>query len=414
MVTVIVPVYNTEKYLHQCVGSILSQSYNDIEVLLIDDGSSDKSGDLCDFWGDIDKRVRVIHQHNIGLPLSRYVGINNANGEFIAFVDSDDWLEPNYIQILMEAFDDDTVDLSIGGFVRDAAESKNVDLKVDIISKKQALEHLLKADFFPWTAWGKIYRRSVVTNLPKWWYIEGRTEDLEFNWKVLQRVNRVSVCNITGYHYCCREDSMMHTRLLPGYKVTFERLNHIIQECKPIRETLHQYGMERALLVLLPLFFDGIKKRWLPVDIALEHQSFFVKWKERLYDKSSVSRLKSYHILDHSIFDIQNHYDFNRLKNEVQEFSKYCSDIYIYGAGKIAKEFAIFLENNGIKYKGFVVSKKKTDDISLDIIELSEFLNNSSSSGVMLALNESNEIEVKRQLQKVGFTLYISVGKYFL
>ena len=95
MISVIVPVYNAEKYLQRCVDSILKQSFTDFEVLLIDDGSHDRSGELCDEYGEKDNRVRVFHKENGGVSSARNVGLDNASGEYISFVDADDYLETN-------------------------------------------------------------------------------------------------------------------------------------------------------------------------------------------------------------------------------------------------------------------------------------------------------------------------------
>ena len=102
--SVIVPVYNTEKYLRECIDSILAQSFTDFELILVDDGSTDKSGDICDAYGRLDHRVRVIRQNNSGVTAARKRGAETAVGEYISFVDSDDWIEPNmYQEMLIKA-----------------------------------------------------------------------------------------------------------------------------------------------------------------------------------------------------------------------------------------------------------------------------------------------------------------------
>ena len=102
--SVIVPVYNTEKYLRECVDSILAQTFTDFELILVDDGSTDKSGDVCNAYGQLDRRVRVIHQKNGGVTAARKRGVEVAEGEYISFIDSDDWINPNMFQdMLMQA-----------------------------------------------------------------------------------------------------------------------------------------------------------------------------------------------------------------------------------------------------------------------------------------------------------------------
>ena len=95
--SVIVPVYNTEKYLRECLDSILAQAFTDFEFILVNDGSTDKSGDICDAYGQVDSRVRVIHQENGGVTAARKRGVEVAEGEYISFIDSDDWIEPDML-----------------------------------------------------------------------------------------------------------------------------------------------------------------------------------------------------------------------------------------------------------------------------------------------------------------------------
>ncbi len=114
-VSVIVPVYKAEKYIHKCVDSLLSQTFQDYEILLIDDGSPDRSGDICDEYAQRDKRVRVLHKENGGVSRARNLGLDNANGQWIVFVDSDDWVEKNYLQKLLEPTQNEYVELVVSG-----------------------------------------------------------------------------------------------------------------------------------------------------------------------------------------------------------------------------------------------------------------------------------------------------------
>ena len=104
-ISVIVPVYNAEKYLHRCIDSVLAQTYTDFELLLIDDGSKDQSGEICDEYAQKDARVRVFHQENGGVSSARNLGLDNAKGEWVTFVDSDDWAKPYYIEHLVASID---------------------------------------------------------------------------------------------------------------------------------------------------------------------------------------------------------------------------------------------------------------------------------------------------------------------
>ena len=116
LITVIVPVYNVEKYLEQCVDSILNQTYKNIEIILVDDGSKDKSGQLCNEFSNKYSQIKTIHKKNAGLGMARNSGLKIANGEYIAFVDSDDWLAPQALKNLYDSMTKFNCDYCKGGF----------------------------------------------------------------------------------------------------------------------------------------------------------------------------------------------------------------------------------------------------------------------------------------------------------
>ena len=115
MISVIVPVYKVEPYLRQCVDSILGQTYRDIEVLLIDDGSPDRCGEICEEYAGKDARVRVFHTENNGLSSARNLGLREAKGEYIGFVDSDDWIDPDMYEILLRRIEESGTNVSVCG-----------------------------------------------------------------------------------------------------------------------------------------------------------------------------------------------------------------------------------------------------------------------------------------------------------
>lgn len=124
MLSVIVPVYNVEKYLARCIDSILKQSYSDLEIILVDDGSTDNSGKICDQYREIDDRIVVIHKQNGGLSDARNVGMKKANGQYLAFVDSDDFIHPRMYEILMNLLLDYKADMVISNFAYYDEEKK--------------------------------------------------------------------------------------------------------------------------------------------------------------------------------------------------------------------------------------------------------------------------------------------------
>lgn len=165
-VSIIVPVYNTEKFLRRCIDSILAQTYTDFELLLIDDGSKDSSGTICDEYAEKDTRVRVFHKANGGVSSARNVGLDNARGEWVTFVDSDDYIEENFLKSFDGNLD---ADLVVGNMVicEDGKLPRNI--KVGILPGiyshiQSALKGNLNSSAF-FAPWGKLFRKESVADL---------------------------------------------------------------------------------------------------------------------------------------------------------------------------------------------------------------------------------------------------------
>ena len=145
LVTIVVPVYNVERYLDDCVRSIVDQSYDDLEIILVDDGSTDSSGKKCDNWDSVDKRIKVIHQDNLGLSGARNTGISIAKGDYIAFIDSDDYIHRDYVKSMYEACLDNNVQLcvcSILETIDDVDTASPYEGKVELVNQEQLFDQL--------------------------------------------------------------------------------------------------------------------------------------------------------------------------------------------------------------------------------------------------------------------------------
>lgn len=164
MISVIVPVYNTEKYIHRCIDSILAQSHTDFELLLIDDGSPDNCGVICDDYAAQDTRVRVFHKGNGGVSSARNLGIEQAQGEWITFIDSDDYVHQDFLLSLYKKHD---VDLIISSFKVVGSSEDMVGYLEDIVYDEETLRGTIESlaltvNFH--TPWGKLFRRDIIVN----------------------------------------------------------------------------------------------------------------------------------------------------------------------------------------------------------------------------------------------------------
>ena len=210
LISVIVPIYNTEKYLRQCIDSIISQSYRNIEVLLINDGSTDASSEICREYLDKDKRCYYFEKENGGLSDARNYGIERAKGEYITFIDSDDFFLEEAIEKLHATALLAEADLAIGGFCRFEAPNFYIYKKenfgvlpVTIVEKEFAInqmDEMIDVFFLCYsTAWGKLYKRSLFENIR--YPLKKYAEDQFTTWKLYLAAEKIVACNHTIYSY---------------------------------------------------------------------------------------------------------------------------------------------------------------------------------------------------------------------
>jgi glycosyltransferase involved in cell wall biosynthesis len=204
LLSVIVPVYNVEKYLKRCLESILVQSWNDYEIILVDDGSTDSSAQICDLYAEKYEMIRVIHKENKGLSDTRNRGIEEASGEYVYFPDSDDWLEPNTFSELSDVIEELTYDIiSFNREFVTSEEDKLISAKSRIqkLSGKQALLEMLKQSDVTGFANDKIYRKKLFLDNDIEFPVGKYYEDLGTNYKLFLKATKVYVTNQKYYHY---------------------------------------------------------------------------------------------------------------------------------------------------------------------------------------------------------------------
>lgn len=211
IISVIVPVYKVEKYLDECLESIVNQTYKNLEIILVDDGSPDRCPQLCDEWVAKDNRIRVIHKSNGGLSDARNAGIEVATGKYLSFVDSDDFLIPDAFETLYTLIHKTGAEISCGGVYRYSEGSRKrvfnrcVKNNCTVYSGLDALRRVLKWEC-DCSAWGKLYRRDTVKDLR---FIKGRyNEDVLFLFALYPEVSRVAYTCEPIYNYRAVEGSV--------------------------------------------------------------------------------------------------------------------------------------------------------------------------------------------------------------
>lgn len=211
LISVIVPIYNVEKYICKCVESIINQTYKNLEIILVDDRSPDNCPKICDEYAQADKRIKVIHKENGGLSDARNAGIKVAGGEYISFVDSDDYIEPNMIFDLYNCMITDNSDIASCGVNWVDEDSKIIRedclRQHSVLSGKEAMKELLCDNMIKQYVWNKLYKASIINDIP---FEKGKcNEDVFWSYQVIGNTNQVSVLPKSCYNYLQRSNSIM-------------------------------------------------------------------------------------------------------------------------------------------------------------------------------------------------------------
>ncbi|MDE7264543.1 MAG: glycosyltransferase [Anaeroplasmataceae bacterium] len=212
-ISVIVPVYNVKDYLKQCVDSILSQTYQRFEIILVDDGSLDESGALCDEYAKLDSRVQVIHKENGGLSSARNAGIDVATYDLLSFVDSDDYLEPTFLERLVQPFlEDSDVELSCCRYVKSTETKINVEQdKYSVCAASELLNNIYDDTIsnLSFVTWNKLYSKRLFESLR---FPEGKIHEDEYTtYKAIYYSKKCAIILEQLYIYRIRENSIMTT-----------------------------------------------------------------------------------------------------------------------------------------------------------------------------------------------------------
>ena len=207
LISVIIPVYNVSAYLERCVKSVMNQTYHHLEIILVDDGSTDDSGKICDMLFEQDNRIKVVHKENGGLSSARNAGLKVASGDFIGFVDSDDWIEPDtyeYMLGLLKKYKAEVADIECQYVYSDQDVIKKIKEYIEVYWDRDVLWNyfdrgLKLQNSAPYSVWRKLYKRKILEGRLFW---EGKnSEDLLFNYEVLKDTKSIVISNQVKYHY---------------------------------------------------------------------------------------------------------------------------------------------------------------------------------------------------------------------
>lgn len=214
LISVLVPVYNSEKYIKRCIESILKQTYKNFEIIIIDDGSTDNSKKICTDYLKKDQRVKLIKQNNRGIAYTRNRLINEAIGKYITFIDSDDYVNPKYLETLYYNCLRENAEISICNFKNTINNNMhlrcNTNAEIYIFDTEQALKKLLLQEKINTSFWGKLYKKDVFNNVVINTY--NVFEDLDTMYKLFCNSKKIIYTEEILYYYYIRKDSLIHSK----------------------------------------------------------------------------------------------------------------------------------------------------------------------------------------------------------
>lgn len=295
---VIVPVYNVEPYLHRCIDSILAQTYKNIQIILVDDGSTDNSGKICDEYAAQDDRIVVLHQKNQGQSAARNAGLDylfaNTDCAYINFVDSDDWIHPQMLEVLLQVVLENQVDVSICGFIRTAGEKIEVPLELPSVQVFSPEDFYAQKSINAVVVWGKMYNQTCFASIR---YPVGQTygEDAFVTNRILFQYEKVAFIDAPLYAYFQNPDSITRSSWAPARLVAIDAMfeqvtyfaEHHFDRAKQQAEkgllwilsnqliSARKVGSKKHIIYLRKLLKKYIKKYKKELDLSPGHTCYY-------------------------------------------------------------------------------------------------------------------------------------------
>jgi glycosyltransferase involved in cell wall biosynthesis len=416
--SIIVAVYNTSQFLSRCVDSILNQTFSELELILVDDGSTDDSGKICDSYLHVDERVRVVHKKNGGLISARSAGMEIAKGEYLSFVDSDDWVESdNYLKLFNQRELD--ADLVIGSYVIEDVDGKIFRPFADgvprVYKRQDALLLMFCSQLFNWSGCNKLYHKSLFEEFPGWKNLNSYGEDTELNWYMFNHARKICYTSSQGYHYCINQDSMMHKPFHVDMMAYMDRMSDIFDEienensflCHAVANLTVEFALDK-FVSLIKNVKDGclFARYYSQLERFLPYVTFLMSKRQK---KILVIAAKGL-VGAKSFFKEEE----NQIISQIGMLKKRKKRIFLYGAGIIAGEVIDILKRAGGCIDGVFISERKISKVfqGYEVCCFDELTDDKLNEyGFVLAMNSVNSAEViaKLNLKNVDF---VDCGKY--
>lgn len=290
-VSIIIPVYNTEKYISKCIDSIIGQSFTDFDLILVNDGSTDNSGGICDNYALKDERISVVHKPNEGQSSARNAGLDIASGEYISFIDSDDWIDPDFYHKLLDYADAQGADIAACNLYVvnqwDETRPFTPDARSKVYSRGEAIEEIFSNKILTFSPCNKIYKRHVFDDLRFDQNII--LEDMDLSYQIIHRANKIAYLEEPLYFYRYNSDSTLRK------KFTLKRIDEY-----DVKKRMYEFYLKNypalADQVYLELLLTGINLFRL---ISIHHRETLQEYKYLMgFDRKILRQLLSNRKLD--------------------------------------------------------------------------------------------------------------------
>ncbi len=318
LISIIVPVYNVEKQLILCIDSLINQTYKNIEIILIDDGSTDKSKNICDEYGKKDKRIKIIHKRNGGLSDARNKGIDIAKGEYILFVDSDDYVSNDIVELLYNNMIENECEISTCSFIpfyegTKPDTSANNNKEISVFNTSQALEALLYQKNCTTSAWAKLYKTSLFKDIR---YPLGKIhEDLPITYILFSKSKKIVISQEKKYYYLLRKNSItgsdFNEKKIEVLDFAAEETRYICNNYPEIIKAAYNREFMEAIYTLLRL--KNTKKY---KDVRNRVKLIIKKYRMTIITDKKATKISKIYALS-SFLGINNIYKFHKLYQKV-------------------------------------------------------------------------------------------------
>lgn len=310
LISIIVPVYNVEGYLDRCLQSICGQTYTNLEIILVDDGSTDSSGDVCDKFAQSDFRIKVIHQSNGGQSAARNKGLSIATGEYIGFVDGDDWIDPDMYEFLYCLLEENNADISVSSHYKERPKKTIVKYssgELSVFTRNEAIRALVEDKQIRNYVWDKLYKRKLFENIR--FPLNRVFEDIAVSYQVFYNADKVVMKGVPKYHYIVRDGSAMQSKYNPLkehnlFQGVYEQVHFVLE--KGIWDKAAVYVLRRGIRLIdhVSMLQPSSSIDWIVKDVLDKMHEFDNIKLTQLGFSLSVKRYLIYHEMEayHTVY----------------------------------------------------------------------------------------------------------------